>query len=173
MRQAEYAFRHWSPTPKDPASQASVIHTGSTSLSLSCLFVLQHFSSSIPCSCPAYHCTFTLTLSSAVPVGIALLFEATSNFSSLELFVLLFWWKYFTAGNCSNSLIRLSLQSWISRGLSHPQGDLSIGHLQSAILKVCAFVLHEMFPGRVWPNTANGKLESGITNDLEHKKLKR
>lgn len=107
VRKAKHAFWHWSPNPEDLAIQANAIHTDSTSLFFWLLFVLQHFSSSIPCSCPAYHCTFTLTWSLAVPFGIALLLEAKSNF--LYYFFFFLMKIVHPTGNYCDSLIKLSL----------------------------------------------------------------
>lgn len=50
---------------------------------------------------------------------------------------------------------------------------VSMECLKNAPVKVCAFAPHEIFLSRVWPNTANSKLESEIANDLDLKKLKR
>lgn len=90
---------------------ASVIHSHSTCRSLCFLVGLQNFSSLIPCSCPAYHCTFTLTLSSAVPVGKALLLEATSNFlfKVRNFFVLFF---FFDENSSLLETVLTPLKTW-------------------------------------------------------------
>lgn len=125
MRQAKHAFWHRSPTPEDPAIQASVIHTGSTSFSLPlpllCALAFFKFNSLF---LPCLSLYFCLTWSSAVPTGAALLLEATSNFFSLKVgtFCTISLMKIVhPSRNCCNSLLGLSLQPWISRGLSRFQ----------------------------------------------------